>query len=105
MLSDSEKRQLDECGYLVLPGLMGRELLCEVRERVEELLVQEGVRAGSEFKQEPHARGLANLVDKGEVFERVPDAEGAGLHGSRAGGVRRWATHEADATRPGGGGC
>jgi ectoine hydroxylase-related dioxygenase (phytanoyl-CoA dioxygenase family) len=71
MLSDSEKLQLDECGYLVLPGLMSRELLCEVRERVEELFVQEGIRAGSEFKQEPHARRLANLVDKGEVFEQV----------------------------------
>ena len=35
MLSDSEKRQLDECGYLVLPGLMGPELLREVRDRID----------------------------------------------------------------------
>jgi ectoine hydroxylase-related dioxygenase (phytanoyl-CoA dioxygenase family) len=71
MLSDFEKRQLDECGYLVLPGLMGPELLREVRDRIEELFAQEGSAAGSEFKQEPNARRLANLVDKGEVFERV----------------------------------
>ena len=71
MLSDSEKQQLDECGYLVLPGLMGPELLREVRDKVEELFAREGAAAGSEFKQEPHARRLANLVDKGEVFERV----------------------------------
>ncbi len=71
MLSESEKRQLDECGYLALPDLMGRDLLEEVRQRVEELFAEEGAQAGAEFKQEPHARRLANLVDKGEVFERV----------------------------------
>ena len=71
MLSDSEKRQLDERGYLVLPDLMGPALLAEVRDRVEELFALEGERAGAEFKQEPHARRLANLVNKGEVFERV----------------------------------
>jgi ectoine hydroxylase-related dioxygenase (phytanoyl-CoA dioxygenase family) len=71
MLSDSEKRQLDESGYLMLPGLMGPDLLAEVRGRVEELFAREGAAAGAEFKQEPHARRLANLVDKGEVFERV----------------------------------
>jgi ectoine hydroxylase-related dioxygenase (phytanoyl-CoA dioxygenase family) len=71
MLSDCEKQQLDECGYLVLPRLMGPELLAEVRQRIDELFAQEGARAGSEFKQEPHARRLANLVDKGEVFEHV----------------------------------
>jgi ectoine hydroxylase-related dioxygenase (phytanoyl-CoA dioxygenase family) len=71
MLTYSEKQQLDECGYLVLPDLMGPALLSEVRDRIEELFGQEGKGAGSEFKQEPHARRLANLVDKGEVFERV----------------------------------
>ena len=71
MLSDADRRQLDERGYLVLPDLMGRELLDEVRERVEQLFAEEGDRAGGEFKQEPYARRLANLVNKGEVFERV----------------------------------
>jgi len=71
MLSDSEKQQLNECGYLVLPDLMGTALLAEVRARVEELFAEEGDGAGAEFKQEPNARRLANLVDKGEVFERV----------------------------------
>jgi ectoine hydroxylase-related dioxygenase (phytanoyl-CoA dioxygenase family) len=71
MLTYSEKQQLDECGYLVLPGLMNPELLEELRRRIDEIFAEEGAQAGSEFKQEPHARRLANVVDKGEVFERV----------------------------------
>ncbi len=50
---------------------MDEPLLDQVRRRVEELFAQEGEQAGGEFKQEPHSRRLANLVDKGEVFERV----------------------------------
>ncbi len=71
MLSDTARQQLDEQGFLSLPGLMGPDLLAEVRERVEQLFAEEGDAAGAEFKQEPGARRLANLVDKGEVFERV----------------------------------
>lgn len=47
------------------------ELLDSLRRRVDELFVIEGDRAGAEFKQEPGARRLANLVSKGQVFERV----------------------------------
>jgi ectoine hydroxylase-related dioxygenase (phytanoyl-CoA dioxygenase family) len=71
MLGDFEKQQLDEQGYLVLPDLMGPALLGEVRARVDALFIEEGAAAGGEFKQEPNARRLANLVNKGEVFERV----------------------------------
>jgi ectoine hydroxylase-related dioxygenase (phytanoyl-CoA dioxygenase family) len=67
----SGKQQLDLAGYLVLDGLMSSELLEALRLRVEELFVEEGARAGAEFKQEPNARRLANLVNKGEVFERA----------------------------------
>jgi ectoine hydroxylase-related dioxygenase (phytanoyl-CoA dioxygenase family) len=50
---------------------MSAELLEGLRRRVDELFAEEGQRAGSEFKQEPHARRLANLVNKGEIFERA----------------------------------
>jgi ectoine hydroxylase-related dioxygenase (phytanoyl-CoA dioxygenase family) len=50
---------------------MSPELLATIRARVDELFAQEGDRAGSEFKQEPGARRLANLVNKGRVFEEV----------------------------------
>src|SRR6266849_10977215 len=71
MLSEAEKQQLDEKGYLVLANLMSSEMLASLRTRVEELFVAEGAAAGSEFKQEPNARRLANLVNKGEIFERA----------------------------------
>jgi ectoine hydroxylase-related dioxygenase (phytanoyl-CoA dioxygenase family) len=70
-MTEDEKRLLDTDGYLVLDSLMDDALLEQVRAQVEQLFEQEGDRAGSEFKQEPHSRRLANLVDKGEIFERI----------------------------------
>jgi hypothetical protein len=71
VLSANEQRQLDELGWVALPGLMSAELLSALRARIDELFAQEGANAGGEFKQEPGARRLANLVNKGRVFEEV----------------------------------
>jgi ectoine hydroxylase-related dioxygenase (phytanoyl-CoA dioxygenase family) len=69
MLIEAGRQQLDEQGYLVLPGLMSPDLLKALRDRMEELFAEEGAQSGSEFKQEPGARRLANLVNKGRIFE------------------------------------
>ena len=71
MLTALGRRQLEEEGCVALPGLMSPQLLEAVRCRVEELFEEEGDAAGSEFKQEPGARRLANLVNKGRIFEEV----------------------------------
>jgi ectoine hydroxylase-related dioxygenase (phytanoyl-CoA dioxygenase family) len=71
MLTDAQKRQLDDAGYLKLTGFMDLAVLDAMRCRVEELFATEGDAAGNEFKQEPGTRRLANLVNKGEVFERI----------------------------------
>jgi ectoine hydroxylase-related dioxygenase (phytanoyl-CoA dioxygenase family) len=71
MLIQSQRRQLDELGYLVLPDFVSPSLLAELRERVEMLWELEGDAAGSEFRPEPGARRLANLVDKGAVFAEL----------------------------------
>ncbi len=71
MLTEHEKKELDERGYVILPDFMGPELLEALRRRVDELYAEEGERSGSEFKQEPQARRLANLVNKGEIFGRM----------------------------------
>ena len=70
-MTEREQQCLSEEGYLVLENFMSADLLAEVRQRVEELFAKEGDRAGSEFKQEPQSRRLANLVGKGEVFQRA----------------------------------
>jgi ectoine hydroxylase-related dioxygenase (phytanoyl-CoA dioxygenase family) len=64
-----EKQALDETGYLVLEDFMSADLLSSLQRRVQQVFAEEGDRAGSEFKQEPGARRLANLVDKGEIFQ------------------------------------
>jgi ectoine hydroxylase-related dioxygenase (phytanoyl-CoA dioxygenase family) len=70
-MTNDEKRQLDEHGYVVLTGLVDRDLLHGLRRRIAELFDEEGPQAGHEFKQEEHAHRLSNLVDKGEVFRRA----------------------------------
>jgi ectoine hydroxylase-related dioxygenase (phytanoyl-CoA dioxygenase family) len=70
-MTSQEQRQLDEQGFVVLDACMDPDLLNGLRSRILELFEQEGDRAGHEFKTEEHARRLANLVDKGEVFRRA----------------------------------
>ena len=50
---------------------MDRELIGALHERVDDLFREEGDRAGWEFRQEPEADRLANLVDKGAVFHQT----------------------------------
>ncbi len=64
-------KQLDEDGFVVLNGFMSRGLLAGARDRVNRLFAEEGEAAGSEFKQEPGCRRLANLVDKGKIFQTI----------------------------------
>ena len=71
MVSDGQKQQLDDQGYLVLESAMPADLLGRLRSRILELFDEEGDRAGSEFRTEAHAHRLANLVDKGAVFREA----------------------------------
>jgi hypothetical protein len=70
-MTEQERRQLDRDGFVLLEGAMGPKLLEGLRTRIGELFEKEGDRAGHEFKTEEHARRLANLVDKGEVFQQA----------------------------------
>jgi ectoine hydroxylase-related dioxygenase (phytanoyl-CoA dioxygenase family) len=71
MLTDSAKQQLENQGYLVLPGFLSEAEVERFTTRVDEIYAEEGDRSGSEFKQEPGARRIANAVNKGEIFEKV----------------------------------
>jgi ectoine hydroxylase-related dioxygenase (phytanoyl-CoA dioxygenase family) len=70
-MTGEQGQQLDEHGFVLLPDFMGRELLTSLRRRIHELFEEEGERAGAEFRTEANAHRLANLVDKGEVFQRA----------------------------------
>lgn len=67
----AEREQLDGQGYTVINRFLDTQIVEELRMRVEELYESEGENAGSEFRKEPGARRLANLVDKGTVFQRL----------------------------------
>ncbi|HYP14207.1 MAG TPA: phytanoyl-CoA dioxygenase family protein [Bryobacteraceae bacterium] len=66
-----ERDSLEQQGYVVLKNFIQPELLIELRSAVDQLFQLEGEAAGSEFRQEPGSRRLANLVAKGGVFERL----------------------------------
>jgi ectoine hydroxylase-related dioxygenase (phytanoyl-CoA dioxygenase family) len=70
-MTPAQQQQLDTDGYVVLEKLLSSETLVEVGDRVEELYTAEGENAGSEFRLEPGSRRLANLMDKGPIFEKL----------------------------------
>ncbi len=70
-MTEQEQRELDGQGYVVLERFLEPDFLRRLRDRTEELYAQEGADAGQEFRREPYARRLANLVDKGDVFETL----------------------------------
>lgn len=70
-LSDDEKRQLDEQGYVLFPGLIDEAWLNQLRAKYEELMEKEGQSAGQEVHQEKGTRRLSDLPNKGEVFDRI----------------------------------
>ncbi len=70
-MTPAEQQQLDKDGYAVVARFLDDQMVEALRNRVEQLYEMEGENAGSEFRKEPGARRLANLVDKGEIFQRV----------------------------------
>lgn len=69
LLSDSERTQLDEQGYLPLPGILNDEQVATMRGRFDELVAEEGEQAGTEVHQEGGTNRLSNLANKGACFE------------------------------------
>jgi ectoine hydroxylase-related dioxygenase (phytanoyl-CoA dioxygenase family) len=66
--SEDCRRRLDEVGYVRLEGFVDPERRQRLVDRIDALFETEGEKAGAEFRQEPGARRLANLADKGDVF-------------------------------------
>ena len=70
-MTQIERSKLASDGYVVLEKFLSPPMLEELRQRTEELYDEEGEDAGSEFRKEPGARRLANLVDKGGVYRQL----------------------------------
>jgi hypothetical protein len=82
-LTPDQLDRLDRDGFLALPHHMAPEHLEELRRRTDELLVLEGPSAGHETPQGAGVVALTDLLNKGEVFDRVfqdPAVLRAALH-------------------------
>jgi ectoine hydroxylase-related dioxygenase (phytanoyl-CoA dioxygenase family) len=66
--ADTTER-LDRDGYVALPNVLSGQQVEAVRARLAKLLAAEGERAGLEVHQEGGTDRLADLVNKGAVFE------------------------------------
>jgi ectoine hydroxylase-related dioxygenase (phytanoyl-CoA dioxygenase family) len=70
-LSAEQKQQLDEQGFTVLPDAIDPAWLEALRAAFDEIHAAEGADAGKEVAQVEGVRRLADLVNKGEVFDGV----------------------------------
>jgi ectoine hydroxylase-related dioxygenase (phytanoyl-CoA dioxygenase family) len=70
LLSDDERKFLDEQGYLPLGRILTDEETGYARERIDELGRIEGENAGQELHKEVGTVRLANLLEKDPAFEK-----------------------------------
>ena len=69
LISPAEERQLDEQGFLALPNVLDDAAVQFLAHRFDELVSEEGDRAGLEAHQEAGTARLADLVDKDPAFD------------------------------------
>ncbi|MEZ4867216.1 MAG: phytanoyl-CoA dioxygenase family protein [Caldilineaceae bacterium] len=70
-LSAQERAELDQQGYTVFPNVIDAAWLTALRDAFEQITATEGEEAGKEVNQMAGIRRLADLVNKGEVFDRI----------------------------------
>ncbi len=70
-LTQAEKDFLDENGYLPLGRILSDEQLEAIRNRQEEVLGEEGDKAGLEVHQEGGTDRLSDLINKGTMYHVV----------------------------------
>ncbi|MBV7329806.1 phytanoyl-CoA dioxygenase family protein [Chloroflexi bacterium TSY] len=70
-ISQRHRDELDEQGFTIFHDVIDPQWLAELQETFERLTEEEGERAGIEVSINPGIRRLADLVNKGSVFERI----------------------------------
>ncbi len=68
-LDPGTRERLDRDGYAPLPGVLSAVEVTAIRARLAELLAAEGDQAGIEVHQETGADRLADLINKGPMFQ------------------------------------
>ncbi len=69
LLTEDERKFLDEQGYLVIRDVLSPDQVKAFSSRLDELVKLEGEDAGKEVHQEEGTNRLANLIDKDPRFE------------------------------------
>lgn len=69
LITDDERAFLDVNGYLPLPAILSPQQVREFNARLDAIFDAEGDMAGSEFKIEPGAGRLCDLVNKDPMFQ------------------------------------
>lgn len=70
-LSPAEKESLDQQGFLIVPGLLDRKWLEQLRAAFERLLEEHEKTNGNHARQATGTRHVDGLGYQGELFERV----------------------------------
>jgi ectoine hydroxylase-related dioxygenase (phytanoyl-CoA dioxygenase family) len=70
-LTAEQKQMLDEQGFLHLKGVLTPEQVDAINRRQEELLAEEGDKAGTEVHQEAGTDRLSDLINKDPIFHVV----------------------------------
>ena len=70
-LANEHQQQLDEQGYTILLDIIDPDWLGRLRQAFDDIHAAEGADAGKEVSQIEGVRRLADLVNKGEVFDGV----------------------------------
>jgi len=70
-MNDTQQRQLERDGYVVLQNVLSADQVNCLVVRLEELWSQEGDQAGEENYIEQNAQRLANLANKGDIFRSI----------------------------------
>ncbi len=68
-LPDEIARSLSEEGYVILPDMADEQTLEAIRNTFDEIVDAEGKEAAREHHQEMGVHRIANLVNKGRIFE------------------------------------
>ena len=71
LLTDGQKSDLDQNGFVIIPDLIDPLWIRKMQIRFDEIAEEEGDNAAREHHTEAGAPRLANLVNKGTVWEKV----------------------------------